>query len=212
MTPDRNSPAVKAFCHIINRNVRPQYIGITPEPDCEPNDCFFCVKNKVDRMGGRIQFGWSIWEWPQVYLEAEHHAVYEPPTGPPWIDITPSENPRIHRRLFVSDNSTVYDFSNEGILQDSRRIALNDDPLIQELFRLTAVRVGILNSAPGVGPIALEGDAAEQYAAVQTELACVIESLTVKYTSLNAPCFCGSKRTFRHCHGNTGENPRWRTN
>jgi hypothetical protein len=40
--------------------------------------------------GGRIQFGWPIRERRHVYVEAEHHAICEPPDGGPRRDITPS--------------------------------------------------------------------------------------------------------------------------
>jgi hypothetical protein len=46
-----------------------------------PSDCSNCVPQKLTHDGGRIQYGWSIWEWPWVFLEAEHHAVYEGPNG-----------------------------------------------------------------------------------------------------------------------------------
>src|SRR5205814_2153199 len=89
-TPESISAHVLALCREINPDAAPVYITITPGEGCAADDCFECVRQKVERDGGSIQFGWSIWEWPRVYVEAEHHAVYEPPTGPPWVDLTPS--------------------------------------------------------------------------------------------------------------------------
>jgi len=53
----------------------PVYLRVDPEADCEPMACFAKVRRKVDRDGGRAQFGWAIWIWPRIVIEAEHHAV-----------------------------------------------------------------------------------------------------------------------------------------
>jgi hypothetical protein len=60
-TPDAISSQVLDLCRRINAAATPVFINITPEPGCEVNDCFQCVRAKVAREGGRIQFGWSIW-------------------------------------------------------------------------------------------------------------------------------------------------------
>jgi hypothetical protein len=76
---------VKYLSHQINPNVAPRYITITPEPSWALQNAFECVRRKVACSAGRIQAGWSIWVWPGVYLQAEHHAVYEPPAGS-WLE------------------------------------------------------------------------------------------------------------------------------
>jgi hypothetical protein len=55
-----------------------------------PDECFHVVKQHVAINGGRQVFGWSIWEWPGVFLEAEFHSVWETPHGV-LIDITPKQ-------------------------------------------------------------------------------------------------------------------------
>jgi|ERR1017187_3499677 hypothetical protein len=84
----------------IGSTAEPQFITITPELGCKAGDCFMNVQNKVIREGGRIQFGWAIWEWPGALLEAEHHAVYASPENAQFIDPTPCERGS-RRRLFV---------------------------------------------------------------------------------------------------------------
>ena len=204
-TPDTISAQVLDLCRQINAGARPSYITIRPEPGCAPNDCFECIRRKVAVEGGRIQFGWSIWEWPRVYVEAEHHAVYEPPTGPPWLDITPSSSPGIRRRLFIADDSAVYDFENEGVLRDNKRLALSDDPVIQKFFETGKRRTAILNSIPGVGTVELGVETAQKLAAINDELEQVVFSLAMKYTSQTAPCPCGSGRKFKRCHGQSAK-------
>jgi hypothetical protein len=199
--PDAITADVRRLCRQICPELDPVFLPIRAEPGAVPLDCFATVKRKVDREGGRIQFGWAIWEWPRVYIEAEHHAVYEPPEGPPWLDLTPAVEPGVRRRLFLPDDTALYDFENEGVLRDNFRLALSDDLLIQQLFHAARERLAILNALPGVGAIAVDRLKAAKMAAVEQKKAQAIYKLALKYTPQNARCFCGSGRKFKHCHG-----------
>jgi hypothetical protein len=189
------------LCRQINADSTPSYVAISAEPGCEANDCFECIRQKVEREGGRIQFGWSIWEWPHVYVEAEHHAIYEPPGGGTPRDITPSADPQVTRRLFLPDDSATYDFENEGVLRDNRRLALVDDPLVREFFAAAEKRLAILNSIPGVGTVEVDPNVALALQAAEMELAGIVHRLGMKYTPQNARCFCGSGEKFKRCCG-----------
>jgi hypothetical protein len=205
-TPENISADVTKLCREISPTAMPIFVPITPEPGCNVNDCFHNVRRKVERGGGRIQFGWSIWEWPRVYVEAEHHAVYEPPAGPPWIDITPCAYPGNKRRLFLPDDTAIYDYENEGVRKDNRRLAIVNDPLVQEFFRLAQEHNEILNTVPGIGLVTLEGDAALRYQCNRQQHALIEYQLNMKYTPQGAACFCGSGQKFKRCHGE----PRYR--
>lgn len=200
-TPKFISTKVEKLCRQINPDVQPTYINITPGSGCEVNDCFECVRQKVARDGGRIQFGWSIWEWPNVYVEAEHHAVYESPTGPPWLDITPSALSEVRRRLFLPDDTATYDFQNEGTLRDNKRMALNDDPLIQDFLAVAEEKAAILNSIPGVGAIYVDEETDNKLKAAERKREGLLLMLAMKYTPRNERCFCGSGQKFKYCHG-----------
>ncbi len=86
------------------------------------------------RLGGTIRFGWSIWEWPNVYIEAEHHAVYESSEGI-LVDVTPPADDWTVSRTFLPDSAAVYDFENEGVRRDNHRLALTSDPLSEQFFQ-----------------------------------------------------------------------------
>jgi hypothetical protein len=204
-TPDSISEDVLKLCGQINPAARPTYIIIMPAQGCEANNCFDCVRREVERNGGRIQFGWSIWKWPRVCVQAEHHAVHEPSSGPPWVDVTPSGPPGVIRRLFLPDDRAVYDFG-EGTRRDNIRLALNDDPLVKEFFAAAEKRVAILNSIPGKGRIEIDSDTAKKLSAAVGEKDRLLYSLRMKYTSQNAPCFCSSGKKFKRCHGQRAGN------
>ena len=95
---------------------------VTPDSWCKAGDCFENVRRKLKKDGGRIQFGWAVWEWPGVFLEAEHHAVYVAPKSPSFVDVTPC-NFGSTRHLFVPDDSATYNFENEGVLRDNLRFS-----------------------------------------------------------------------------------------
>ena len=200
-TPDFISTHIVEFCRQVSPDAMPVYVQITPEPGCEVNDCFQCIRNKVSRSGGRIQVGWSIWEWPKVYVEAEHHGVYEPRPGSPWLDITPALDPAISRRLFLPDNNAVYDFDHEGMLRDNKRHALSDDPLIQEFFSAAQSRVELLNTVPGVGMVSMDVETHAKISAAGEKQRQLSYALGMKHTTRNEPCFCGSRQKFKRCHG-----------
>ena len=199
--PAQITPEILDLCRQLNATSRPIYLSIAPAPGCEPNDCFMCIRRKVELDGGRLQAGWSIWEWPNAFIRTEHHAVYEPPTGPPWVDITPAETPDVRRRLFLSDDTATYDFENEGIRRDEHFKTLVDDPAVQEYFRLAREKNEIMNSIPGVGLVSLQGDQARQFQQNQHQTAMIEMQLLMKYTPQNAPCFCGGGEKFKRCHG-----------
>jgi hypothetical protein len=192
----------KEFCARIRSGARPQLMVIQPEPGWEPNDCFFCVRERVRRDGGRIQLGWSIWEWPGVYIEAERHAVCAPADGSPWLDISPASVPEITARLFLPDDAVAeYDFANDGVREDNIHEALAADNRIRDFFRLAEQKNALLNSLPGFGEITLKGENAIHFQRLQREQLSLTFALAMEYTPPNARCFCGSGKKFKKCHG-----------
>lgn len=80
---------VLAFCHGLADST-PTSVPVQPLVDMPPDECFHVVKQHIAINGGRQVFGWSIWEWPGVFLEAEFHSVWETPEGI-LIDVTPKQ-------------------------------------------------------------------------------------------------------------------------
>jgi hypothetical protein len=179
--PKEISEKVLELCLRIVPSLQPTFIAITPDLDCEPADCFANVYRKIQRKGGgRIQYGWALWEWPGAFIEAEHHAVYEPPTGPPWLDVTPC-NRGSRRRLFLPDDSATYDFENEGVLRNNVRLALSDDPLIEELFKAAQKRSAFYNQLPGVGVISITAAEDQERQKIERRVARATLALAQKY-------------------------------
>jgi len=70
--------------------------------------CSDGVASKVANSGGSAVFGWTIWEWPKLFLTAEFHCVWKNHDDR-LIDITPKP---AHEKqiLFASDSTYPQDF------------------------------------------------------------------------------------------------------
>jgi len=179
--PTAISDEVLAFCDRVAPDTRPEYISITPELDCAEGECFWNVKRQTEREDGRIQFGWSISEWPGVALLAEYHAVYAPPSGQPWRDITPSKSE--NRRLFLPDDSAAFDFSDTTTRRDNMFFALKEDPLIRE-FIIAAENYGAIRKSAPVGKeVQVHIDTAIKLAEAKTEVDRLRKCIAIKYPS-----------------------------
>lgn len=200
-TPLLVHPAIRELCDRIRPNVEPVFVPIVAGEGDEPSDCFFNVRRRIEREGGSIRFGWSLWEWPRVFVEAEHHAVYVPPDGGAWKDVTPCQFLGSRRRLFLADDTALYDFENEGQLRDNVRVALSSSPLVQELFNTAAERVRILNSIPGVGAVTASAETARALQSAMLKIMELQHEIGMTHTPPRAPCFCGRGKMFKQCHG-----------
>lgn len=200
IVPNLLDPHIREFCFEIMPSAKPRFVAIVPEDGCEPLNCFNNVQRKVEIAGGRIQFGWAIWEWPRVYVEAEHHAVYAPADEREWIDLTPDQDGETHR-LFIPDDSAVYDFENEGIRRDNLRKALSDDPLVRNFFSNAKAITAILNTIHGIGEVHVDFATAQRIHNLEDEKRKLIFDIGMKYTARNQRCFCGSGEKFKRCHG-----------
>ena len=199
-TPDPTAAHVIAFARRIVASATPILMPIRPAAGCEALDCFHNVRGQVQQHGGRIQFGWSIWEWPRVYLEAEHHAVYAPPGSGPWTDVTPAPDGDTHR-VFIADDTAIYDFENEGIRRDNHRMALVDDPLVAQLFDIASAIIEAMNQIPGMGTVRLPADIAYRLTQLAEQKKRLVAQIGMRHTARNERCFCGRGIKFKKCHG-----------
>lgn len=199
-SPDPTAQHILRFCEMIVPGARPLLMPIRPSADSQLLDCFNNARQLAEAQGGHIQFGWSIWEWPRVFVEAEHHAVYAPPDGAPWVDVTPAVDGDT-TRVFLPDNSAIYDFENEGVRRENHRMPLVTDPLVGQLFALAIRQNKIMSSIPGVGMVSVPFRMAMELEQIAKAKSQVSYKLGMKYTQRNDRCFCGSGQKFRKCHG-----------
>jgi len=194
------SNEVMSLCRMIHPSNQPCYVEVRPDLNATLLDCFMNVQTKVNAEGGTIQYGWALWQPSGFFLAAEHHAVYEPKSGPPWIDITP-HNSDAARILFLPDEKAPYDANKR---QDNIRMKLVDDERVLEFFRLSGESNDIWNSVPDFGQ-APQGAAARHLCEIEQRWKLLKAELDQAYPlpklGRNDPCTCGSGKKYKKCHG-----------
>ena len=119
-TPEAVSPAILALCREISPSHRPVYVSCRPEGP--PAECFHNVRHKVERDGGALLNGWAIWEWRSVFIEAEHHAVWESAGG--LMDVTQHVPVDEERILLLPDPERAYDEAGARLINIKRTLGL----------------------------------------------------------------------------------------
>jgi hypothetical protein len=126
---DISSNHVLEFCRGISAEAV-FYVSIQPRPGCETGNCFNNLDAVVAEHGGRSIYGWSIVEWPGMFLEAEQHAVWHQPDGT-HVDPTPPQQ-RFSQVAFLPDPSL-----DEWEFRPNVKRALQPDRSIQEFLDAT---------------------------------------------------------------------------
>ena len=106
-TPTVISPQVIGLCESLKAS-RPCYVPVQQDQHGIYGFCNDGVMDKIKADGGAIMFGWTIWEYPRLYLTAEFHAIWVDPDGT-FIDITPKPAGET-RIVFAADPSYLTDF------------------------------------------------------------------------------------------------------
>lgn len=101
-TPTSINEDVLAFCKEINASNEPFFVKVIPYEESEYQECFSNVENYIKKYGGRLQQGWTIWEIPKKFIEAEFHAIWVDDDGD-HIDISQKQDGE-ERILFLKDS------------------------------------------------------------------------------------------------------------
>lgn len=163
-TPRAISDPVSQLCRELSPAAHPQYLRVTPEQGAQPDDSFGIVERHVERHGGSVRYGWRIWEWPGVMIEAEFHAVWEDASGQ-LHDLTPAPQP-VDTILFLPDPARAPN----GKPLNSVRRALSARPEIQNYIQAADAEFELMNRGPRAeqyGEITLSGEDAQELIAIQ---------------------------------------------
>ncbi|MBR0882379.1 hypothetical protein ABIF65_003322 [Bradyrhizobium japonicum] len=106
-TPKAITQDVITFSHMLGSE--PEFVPVRSDAYGLFGWCSDGVEEKVRHDGGGIVYGWTIWEWTEVLLTAEFHAVWEDKNGD-LIDITPKPQGEASI-VFVADRSYAPGFN-----------------------------------------------------------------------------------------------------
>lgn len=128
-TPKAITEKILELCKTLDDSQIPVYVPFTNVSGATRDGCFINVVEQVEKNGGLIQYGWAIWEHPNVLIEALFHACWIDTAGK-LVDITPKQDGE-KQILFLPDTKRKY----EGIPIDNVRMILTKNPKLIESFR-----------------------------------------------------------------------------
>jgi hypothetical protein len=127
-TPRGITADVRQLCKHIGFESQPIFIQVQTRHDAESGECFAATTKQVSEFGGSCVYGWLIWEWPGILIEAEFHAVWKKPDGE-LIDVARKDE-RESVVLFLPDPRK--EFHGERI--DNARLPIGKNPDIKKLI------------------------------------------------------------------------------
>ena len=129
-TPPRITANIRRLCRKISNLDEPVFVRVSADPGGGLADCFEDVRRQIEKFGGQVQHGWTIWEWPGLFVEAEFHAVWRHPDGT-LVDVSPKKDGE-EVILFAPDRDRTF----KGVRQDNVRLAVSRDPRVKKLLQL----------------------------------------------------------------------------
>lgn len=129
-TPAKITDKIMELCGRIVPDAKPEYVSVKVQQWSRARECFPNVERMIQEQGGQQVNGWAIWQWANIFAEAEAHSVWRSPEGK-LADITPHDN-REMEILFLPDADMVY----SGLRMGNVRLAITDSPLAAELVDL----------------------------------------------------------------------------
>jgi hypothetical protein len=200
ITPAELSPALVSLCQEIVPGGTPIYVDVHPVQGQPSNECFPIVEDRVRREGGGAVCGWSLWEMPTVFIEAEFHAVWRSPSNE-LFDIAMKKRPT-QRILFLADPRRRY----EGHQINNIRKPLNRHPAVVGFLNTFDEEFDLMNRGERAyqhGDIILDDDEALEFQDIQRSRALYeLEILRlIPEIGPYGPCWCGSGKKVKWCHG-----------
>lgn len=130
LLPSKDDPQVLSLCESICPGVAPFYVPVQKWSQSVLYQCFPNAERKAKASGGRAIYGWSIWRYPKIHIEAQFHAIWQSPAGK-FVDVTPEEL-GLSQILFLRDDTRTY----TGTKVPHRRLALGPTELAERYWVL----------------------------------------------------------------------------
>ncbi len=179
----------------LNVDFEPEIIPVRVESDAKPKSCYYNVENKITRDGGKIFYGWVIWQ-SNYLCEAEHHAVWENKEGE-LVCITPRD---VHYNeiMFVPDNDRTYN----GVSISNVVLNISGNTIIDDFIKIRYLvcKLYEFGRRKNVDSVIVPKCVSDAI----TECDIASGALEVFFLLGNkpvSPCYCRSSKSYRQCHG-----------
>lgn len=195
ISPKTTNKFVERLLNQLKVEFTPEPVPVRVEPYAKPKSCYYNVEEKIKRDGGKIFYGWVIWQ-SNYLCEAEHHAVWEDNEGE-LVCITPRE-PHYDEIMFVPDNDRVY----KGVSISNVGFNVCGSPLIDDFIKLryAVCKLYEYSERKDADVVILPKCVNDAV----TELDNLSGAVEVFYLFGNKPtsnCYCKSQKPYRQCHG-----------
>lgn len=199
VTPAEIGPTLQQLIDELVPGGQPIYVDVRPLEGAPANECFPLVDALVERLGSQRLLGWSLWEFPTLFVEAEFHAVWQMGTGR-LVDPAPKQE-ATERVLFLPDPSSTY----TGLQVNNLRRAIRPNPLLQAYLRTFDAQLELLNRGERAGQhgmVSLLDDEAQEMYEIQLQREQLHLQLAACFPEVGPyhPCPCGSGKKVRWCH------------
>lgn len=194
-TPLKLTNKILQLCSGLRSDSEPLFVSVTPSKYAVKNECFDNVEKHIQIYGGTVEFGWQIWEWPLVLVEAEFHAIWKSKEGKR-VDITPKPFPT-KQILFLPDPTRKY----TGKQVRNVRLPLKDTAPINEYINLCDKEFALLNrgSRARQREITLSNSERQTHRSIMIRKQILSEQFSKFTPARNEPCFCGSGEKYKRC-------------
>ncbi len=194
--PKEITPQVEALLDRLQVDYDPELIPVQPEAYSQPDACYDNVAEKVKRDGGKLHYGWAVWQSKHI-IEAEHYAVWEHANGD-LVDVSPN---RLEATtiMFIPDDQPI---NNDLMAIPNVRVNISGSKLIDDFILLseTVDKIYGLSIYTDEDKLWLPESV---LATVDTlnQYRLGAEQLYMSGGKAEGPCYCGSKKTYKACHG-----------
>lgn len=197
ISPKEENQFVKKLLGKINSEFEPEQVPVIIEKYSERLNCFRNVDRKVELDGGKVHYGWVIYQ-TNILCEAERHAVWEN-ENEELIDITPREID-FDQIMFVSDN----DFEYRGQIIDNYRVNITKNKVVDHFIKVceTLSKFYSLGTRKDDWELEIEshvGKIIYEYEGLKSQL----ELYIINGGNLRTKCICGGNKNYKNCHGKT---------
>lgn len=189
-------PYVIEFTKSISPDNNPFFIKITNNPSGIIKECVKNVENYIKLHKGEKVFGWKIWEWYGIMIEAEFHTIWRSPSGE-LQDITPEEQ-LFERVLFLQDATLNY--KEEQI--DNIRKPLNDNPDVKKYIKAHQSLFEFMNRGERAlmhGEVEFSDKEMKEYMNLQLNISKLGMLVDNSVPERNDLCRCGSGMKAKKC-------------
>lgn len=176
----------------LNSSKELQFLDVTPSKGSKAGYFYQNVIDKIKLDGGDIQYGWIIWKWDNLMIEAEFTAVWKDKDGK-FVNVTPTFDGE-KQILFLPDYIRKF----QGKIINNYRYPLITHPKMEEYIRLgekiTNVKNMVTNNSTAQKYMKELSKLNQRKSNLYLELIHIFDK-----TGRNDPCPCGSGKKYKIC-------------